>query len=109
VLSLPLFALHAALAFGALEAAPVCRAFGPEVSPIVGSETLERSCLLHVGVQHGSSAYVLHAACACALLSAVLYDGWACTVRLNVHPCSHKVSRSNAPADWRTERLEAVV
>ena len=105
VLSFPLFALHAALAFGALHAAPVCRAFGPEVSPIVGSDTLERSCLLHVGVQHGSSAYLLHAACACALLSAVLYDGWACTVRLSVSHGS-MFSRTDAPPDcvqsgWR--------
>lgn len=79
ILSLPLFAVHAALATGALPASPLCRVFGSEVSPISGSDVLEQSCLLHVSVQHGTSAYLLHAACACALLGAVLYDGWAST------------------------------
>jgi hypothetical protein len=82
ILSLPLFAVQAALAFGALAPAPFCRVFGSEVSPIVGSDLREQSCLLHVSVQHGSSAYLLHAACTWALLGAVLYDGWASTVRL---------------------------
>lgn len=81
ILALPLFALQAALAFGALAAAPFCRVFGPEISPISGSQSLEQSCLFHVNVQHGSSSFVLHAACACALLAAVLIDGWASTVR----------------------------
>ena len=81
ILALPLFAVQAALASGALAPAPLCRLFGPEVSPILGSASSEQSCVLHVGVQHGSSAYILHAACACALLGAVLYDGWASTVR----------------------------
>ena len=81
ILSLPLFSLHAALASGALSAAPYCRVFGPELSPISGSSVLEQSCLSHVSLQHGGPALLLHAACACALLGAVLYDGWASTVR----------------------------
>ena len=111
ILSYPLFAVQAALAFGVLSAAPFCRVVGPEVSPISGSDLLEQSCMLHVSVQHGSSAYLLHATCACALLGAVLYDGWASTVRRlrKATPRQKRALKRVAPPGLGADRLEAAL
>jgi hypothetical protein len=71
--------VHHALVCGALSAAPLCRVFGQELSPLLGSEALEAQCMRKSVTPAADMAHALAALLFCV---AVLTDGWASPVRL---------------------------
>jgi hypothetical protein len=79
----PLLAVHHALLGGAVSAAPICRLAGAELSPLLGSDALERRCMQHAfRAAPGIGVWLaLHAFAAGLFAAAMALDGWASPVR----------------------------